>query len=149
VADPLPDRLRIDATASRATSVARLAFMMSRKRAAWLVACVAALSATGCTDPSDTHVPRSETHDVDVVVLLDGERVPACNVTFIGSPEDGSPLTEEGHITGETGTTSRALPPGSYTVTASCAAPPSNSVEQSFDVGHDDLEIQLELAPNA
>ena len=129
--------------------MARLAFMMSRKRAAWLVACVAALSATGCTDPSDTRVARSETHDVDVVVLLDGERVPACNVTFIGSPEDGSPLTEEGHITGETGTTSRALPPGSYTVTASCAAPPSNPVEQSFDVGHDDLELQLELAPNA
>jgi hypothetical protein len=141
--------LRSDATASRETSVARLAFMMSRKRGAWLVAGVAALSMTGCTDLSDTQVPRSETHDVDVVVLLDGERMPACNIAFVGSPEDGSPLTEEGHITGETGTTSRALPPGSYTVTASCAASPSNAVERSFDVGNGDLEIRMELAPNA
>jgi hypothetical protein len=128
--------------------VARLACMMSRRRAAWLVALVGALSATGCTHLGDTQVPRSDTSDVNVVVLLTGEPMPDCTVTFAGSPDGGSPLTEQGHVTGHTGTTSRALPSGSYTVTAVCAAPASNPLERSFDVGHDDVEVRMALTSN-
>ena len=109
------------------------------------VVALLALSACSSAGPSPAR-PAAPHHEVRVVVQRDDSPLAGCSVGFVGSPADGSGLTEQGFISGEDDTVVRALRAGSYTVSALCDSVPGGAGERSFEVVDEEVEVVVEVA---